>query len=63
LSCSRKTEVEAISLRLTLLEEVGEIFVVVAVVMVDMAAVATMVAGATEPPSKRIKDKEGPATN
>jgi hypothetical protein len=55
--------VEAISPRLTLLEEVGEIFVVVAVVMVDMAAVATMVAGATEPPSKRIKDKEGPATN
>jgi hypothetical protein len=47
------------------LEEVGAaIFVVVvAVVAVDAAAVATMVAGVIEPPSRRIKDKEGPATN
>jgi hypothetical protein len=56
--------VEAIRSRQTLLEEAGAIFVVVvAAVAVDAAAVATMVAGAIEPPSKHIKDKEGPAIN
>jgi hypothetical protein len=52
--------VEAISPQQTLLEEAGAIFVVVAAVA---AALETMVAGAIEPPSRCIKDKEGLATN